>query len=111
MTVKDGEGVTDAFGNVARYNPKRRECRAQRTSMTKILKIREDGIRFELRGEAFDLLNRITFGPLSGRTRLQNANFGLWRSQSNSPRRITARGKTFLSGGNCEDSPAFARPL
>ena len=45
--------------------------------MAETFKIREDGIRFELRGEAFNLLNRITFGQLSRCTRLQNANFGL----------------------------------
>jgi hypothetical protein len=34
--------------------------------MAKTFKIREDGIRFELRGDALNLLNRTTFGPLSG---------------------------------------------
>jgi hypothetical protein len=38
--------------------------------------------------ETFNLLNRTQFGALSGGTTLQNANFGNWRSQSNSGRRM-----------------------
>jgi hypothetical protein len=42
--------------------------------------------RMEFRAEAFNVLNRVQFGALS--TSLQNANFGLWRAQANTPRRM-----------------------
>ena len=42
----------------------------------------------DFRWEAFNLFNRVRFGPLSGGTTLQDPNFGLWRTQVNSPRQI-----------------------
>jgi hypothetical protein len=45
-------------------------------------------MRLDFRCEAFNLLNRTAFGGLGSATSLQNANYGLWRSQSNSPRRM-----------------------
>jgi hypothetical protein len=49
-------------------------------SLARTIRIKED-FRLELQGEAFNLLNRTRFAALSGGTTLQNANFGLWRSQ------------------------------
>jgi hypothetical protein len=84
-----GTQPTDAFGNVTRYNPKLRSMPnfSENVSLARTVGIKE-ALRLEMRGEAFNLLNRTTFGALSGGTSLQNANFGLWRTQSNSARRM-----------------------
>ena len=42
----------------------------------------------EFIAEGFNLLNRTQFGPLNNGTILQNPNFGLWRNQSNTQRRM-----------------------
>jgi hypothetical protein len=42
----------------------------------------------KFRCESFNLLNRTAFGPLTNGTTLQNANFGLWRNQTNTQRRV-----------------------
>ena len=42
----------------------------------------------EFRAEAFNIFNRVQFGPLGGGTTIGNANFGKWESQANSPRRM-----------------------
>ena len=42
----------------------------------------------DFRWKTFNILNRTQFGSLSGGNSLQNANFGLWRTQSNSGRRM-----------------------
>ena len=51
-----------------------------------------DGIgeqkRVDFRWETFNLFNRTQFGPLSNAATLQNNNFGLWRAQANSQRRM-----------------------
>jgi hypothetical protein len=84
-----GTQPTDRFGNVTRLNPKLRGWPGfnENVSLAKTFKIREP-MRLDFRCEAFNLLNRTAFGGLGSATSLQNANYGLWRSQSNSPRRM-----------------------
>jgi hypothetical protein len=84
-----GTQPTDRFGNVTRYNPKLRAMPiyTEDISLARTIRIKEE-FRAELRGEAFNLLNRTRFGALSGGNQLQNANFGLWRTQSNTWRRM-----------------------
>jgi len=84
-----GTQPTDRFGNMTRYNPKLRYFPIfnEDISVARTFQVKE-GLRLEFRGEAFNYLNRTRFGPLSNATVLQNANFGLWRNQSNSPRRM-----------------------
>jgi hypothetical protein len=83
-----GTQPTTALGNATRYNP---ECRYfpnynESLSLSRNFSIKESK-RVEFRWETFNLLNRTQFGPLSGAASLQNANFGNWNSQANSPRR------------------------
>jgi hypothetical protein len=84
-----GTQPTDRFGNMSRYNPKMRYAPGinENVSLARTINMGER-FRWDIRGEAFNLLNRVAFGSISGGTSLQNANFGLWRSQSNSPRRM-----------------------
>jgi hypothetical protein len=84
-----GTQPTNQLGNATRYNPKLRYWPTfnENVSLARTFRIKE-ALRLEFRGEAFNLLNRTAFGPLSGATSLQNANFGLWRTQSNSQRRL-----------------------
>jgi outer membrane receptor protein involved in Fe transport len=84
-----GTQPTDRFGNMTRYNPKLRglPILSEDISVSRSIRIKE-GVGLDFRCEAFNLLNRTRFGSLSGGNSLQNANFGLWRSQSNSPRRL-----------------------
>ena len=84
-----GTQPTDRFGNATRLNPKLRGWPGlnESISLAKSIQIREQ-TRLDCRWEAFNLLNRTTFGGLSGATSLQNANFGLYRTQSNSGRRM-----------------------
>lgn len=84
-----GTQPTDRLGNATRYNPKLRYSPTlnESVSLARSFRIKE-ALRLELRGETFNILNRTAFGPLSGATSLQNANFGLWRTQSNSQRRL-----------------------
>jgi hypothetical protein len=84
-----GTQPTDRFGNVTRYNPKLRNWPGfnEDISLGKTFLIREP-MRLDFRMEAFNLLNRTSFSGLSGATSLQNANFGLWRNQGNTARRM-----------------------
>lgn len=84
-----GTQPTDRFGNVTRYNPKLRGWPglSENVSLAKTFSIREP-MRLDFRVEAFNLLNRTAFGGLNSATSLQNANYGLWRSQSGAPRRM-----------------------
>jgi hypothetical protein len=84
-----GTQPTTALGDATRYNP---DCRYfpnynENLSLTRSFTIKE-AKRIEFRWESYNILNRTQFGPLSGATTLQNANFGLWRTQANSPRRM-----------------------
>ncbi len=84
-----GTQPTDRFGNMTRYSPKLRNWPTfnEDVSLSKSFVIAEPA-RLDFRVEAFNLLNRTRFGSLSGGNSLQNANFGLWRTQSGSPRRL-----------------------
>lgn len=84
-----GAQPDNRFGNMTRYNPKLRSLPVygEDISVARSIGIKE-GIKLEYRCEAFNLLNRTRFGSLSGGNSLQNANFGLWRTQANSPRRL-----------------------
>ena len=84
-----GTQPTDRLGTNTRYNPKLRGWPGydESISLGRGITIKED-MRLDLRVEAFNLLNRTRFGGLSGATSLQNANFGLYRTQSNTPRRM-----------------------
>jgi len=84
-----GVQPTDRLGSLTRYNPKLRNWpgRGESVSLARSIKFTESK-RLDFRCEAFNLLNRTTFGALSGGASLQNANFGLWRTQSNSARRM-----------------------
>ena len=82
-----GTQPTTQLGNATRTNPKLRNfsTKNENISLAKSFPIHES-IRVEFRGEAFNLLNRAVFGPASGALSLQNANFGLWNTQANTPR-------------------------
>jgi hypothetical protein len=78
-----------SFGNSTRYNPDFRSWPEFNESLglSRIFAIKERA-RIELRGEAFNVLNRTWFGPISGATTLGNANWGKWQAQVNSPRQM-----------------------
>jgi hypothetical protein len=78
-----------SFGNSTRYNPDFRSWPQFNESLglSRIFAIKERA-RIELRGEAFNILNRTWFGPISGATTLGNANWGKWQAQANSPRQM-----------------------
>jgi hypothetical protein len=82
-----GTQPTDRLGNMTRVNPKLNNFASlsENVSFSRTFAFRERA-RFEFRAEAFNVLNRVQFGALS--TSLQSANFGLWRTQANSPRRM-----------------------
>src|SRR5271157_5059224 len=84
-----GTQPTSSLGTLTRYNPKLRYFPGfnETISMARSIKIKEQA-HLDFRWESFNLLNRTQFGALSGGTSLQNANFGNWRSQSNSARRM-----------------------
>ena len=84
-----GTQSTTALGNATRYNPKLRYFPNfnESISLARSIKVKEQ-THLDFRWEAFNFLNRTQFGALSSGTSLQNANFGLWRTQSNTPRRM-----------------------
>jgi hypothetical protein len=75
------------FGNATRYNPKVRGFWGQNenVSLAKTFTIREN-LRLDLRGEAFNLLNRTIFG--TGNNNLNSVDFGVVTSQVNTPRQL-----------------------
>jgi hypothetical protein len=84
-----GTQPTTSLGSITRYNPKLRYFPGYNESISLARSIRvKESAHVDFRWEAFNLLNRTQFGALSGGTTLQNANFGNWRSQSNSARRM-----------------------
>ena len=84
-----GTQPTDVLGTMTRYNPKLRNWPGfgESVSMARSITLKEQK-HLDFRWEAFNLLNRTQFGALSGGGTLQNANFGLWRTQANSGRRM-----------------------
>ncbi|HZT31120.1 MAG TPA: TonB-dependent receptor [Bryobacteraceae bacterium] len=85
-----GPQPTTGFGNETRYNPKLRGWPNynENFSLARSIPLKGEQQRLDFRWETFNLLNRTAFGPLSGATTLQNPNFGLWRTQSNTQRRM-----------------------
>ena len=85
-----GTQPTNQLGTLTRYNPKVRYfpgC-SESISLSKSIPIHGESKHLDIRAESFNLLNRTQFGSLSGGSTLQNANFGLWRNQSNAARRM-----------------------
>jgi hypothetical protein len=91
-----GTQPTDALGTLTRYNPKLRSLPGfgESIALARSIKFTESK-HIDFRWETFNLLNRTQFGALSGGGTLQNANFGLWRSQSNSARRMQVSMKIY----------------
>jgi hypothetical protein len=85
-----GTQPTTGLGNETRYNPKLRYFPGynENLSLARIINLHGEHKRLDFRWETFNLLNRTQFGPLSSATTIQNPNFGLWRTQSNTQRRM-----------------------
>jgi hypothetical protein len=84
-----GPQPTTGFGNETRFNPKLRSWPGfkENFSLARSITLHEQK-RLDFRWETFNLLNRTQFEPLSGGATLQNNNWGLWRAQANSQRRV-----------------------
>ncbi len=91
-----GTQPTTSLGTLTPYNPKLRYFPGfnENASLNRTIRFSE-AKHLDIRFESFNYLNRTQFGPLSGGTSLQNANFGLWRSQSNSARRMQVSAKFY----------------
>jgi len=91
-----GTQPTDALGTMTRYNPKLRNWPGfgEAVSLARSITLHEQK-HLDFRWETFNLLNRTQFGALSGGGTLQNANFGLWRTQANSGRRMQVSMKLY----------------
>ena len=92
-----GPQPTIQLGNMTRFNPKLRAWPNfnESASLARSIRLHKEQQRLEFRWEAFNYLNRTAFGPLSGGTTLQNANFGVFQSQTNSARRMQASLKLY----------------
>ena len=77
----------DEYFNVTRFNPKVRGFwnQSENVSLAKSFRITES-VRVDLRGEAFNLLNRTVFD--TGNTNLNSGIFGQVTSQVNTPRQM-----------------------
>jgi len=84
-----GTQPTTQFGNETRYNPKLRSWPgySEDISLARTITFKEEK-RLDFRCDTFNPLNRTTFSSLGGGATLQNSNWGLWRSQGNSQRRM-----------------------
>ncbi|MBL8215630.1 MAG: TonB-dependent receptor [Bryobacterales bacterium] len=76
-----------APGNATRYNPKVRSFwgRSENVSLGKTFNVTEK-LRIDLRGEAFNIFNRVIFG--TGSTNLNANNFGQVLNTANEPRQL-----------------------
>jgi hypothetical protein len=83
-----GAQPTVGIGNATRLNPKMREFGNfnENISVAKIFPIHGERVNVELRGEGFNVLNRVRFGV--GNTNVTSPNFGLVTGTSNGPRRF-----------------------
>jgi hypothetical protein len=79
----------NTFGNATRFNPKMRNTPGfnENMNVARIFSIKERA-HLEVRGEAFNIFNRVQFGPIGGATTIGNANFGKWQAQANAARRM-----------------------
>ena len=77
----------NGFGNATRYNPKVRSFwgQSENVSVARTFRLTEK-IRIDVRGEAFNVLNRVIFG--TGSTSLNAGNFGMVTSTANDPRQM-----------------------
>jgi hypothetical protein len=80
----------NSFGNATRFNPKVRQFPNlnENLALVRVFPVKES-IKFELRAEAFNVFNRVRFGP--GDLNLQDANFGRLTSSAdllNTPRQL-----------------------
>jgi hypothetical protein len=77
------------FGNMTRYNPKLRSSPSYNEDINvgRSFNISEKA-SLTFRAEGFNVLNRVRFGASSNGTTVGNAQFGQWRSQANSARRM-----------------------
>jgi hypothetical protein len=75
------------YGNVTRYNPKIRSFwgQSENISLAKTFRVTE-ALRIDLRGEAFNIFNRVIHG--TGSTNLNAGNFGIVTNQANDPRQM-----------------------
>ena len=83
----------NGFGNATRFNPKMRIRRAtmRNINLARTFSLKEKA-HLEFRAEAFNLFNRVVFGPLGGGNTIANANFGKWQSQANAaPMQVVAK--------------------
>jgi hypothetical protein len=90
--------IYNSIGNETRYNPKVRlfPNLNENLSATKVFPIRER-VQLELRGEAFNVFNRVRFG--TGSTQLQSQSFGVLTgsgSQINAPRQLQVAAKLYF---------------
>ena len=78
-----------SFGNSTRYNPKFRSWHQfnETVGLSRTFSVKERA-HLEVRAEAFNVLNRTWFGPLSGGATLGNPNWGKWQAQTNSARQM-----------------------
>ena len=91
--------LPDAVVNLVRqFHPATTRISAVGLNLTKSLGVSrifsiKERAHLEVRGEAFNVLNRTWFGPLGGATTLGNANWGKWQAQANSPRQMQLAAK------------------
>jgi hypothetical protein len=78
-----------SFGNSTRYNPSFRSWHQYNDTagLSRTFSFKER-VHLEVRAEAFNILNRTWFGPLSGGATLGNPNWGKWQAQTNSARQM-----------------------
>lgn len=82
-----GPQPANTIGNQTRYNARLRELAAfnERLSVSKLVRVRE-GMHFELRGEFFNLFNRVRMAV--GNTNVTGSTFGKVTGVYNSPRQV-----------------------
>jgi hypothetical protein len=80
--LSSGLSLRSSLATLAGYNPKLRNFSSlnESVSLGRTIKI-DEAKHLDIRAEAFNILNRTAFVPLSGGSALENANFGLWRSR------------------------------
>jgi hypothetical protein len=79
--------LNSVWGNATRNNPKLRSpwSLSESLALGRTISFKER-VKFELRGEAFNVLNRVRWG--NPQSNISNANFGKVTTQGNTPRRM-----------------------